>query len=449
MPKMPTSCPRCRTSIMTEIDQLFDVNIDPKAKQRLLSGSFNMINCPNCGYKGVASTPLVYHDPDKELLLTYFPPELGLPVNEQERLIGPLINQVVNKLAMEKRKAYLFRPQTMLTMQTMIEKVLEKDGITHEMLEAQQKKLMLLQRLLTASPESRAGIIKQEEALIDEDLFNMLNRLVEATSMQGDERTARALAALQDDLLKHSSIGKELEMQSREAEEALKSLQEAGKKGLTREKLLELIVNAPNETRLATLVSLARSGLDYQFFQMLTDRIDHASGDQQKALSDLRDKLLEMTNEIDKVLAEQKKQLRQLLDQILSAPDIEKATEQNIELVNQMFLEELTNQMQDARKKADLDRIGKLQKVVNVIEKASAPPPEVELAQKLVDAPDDATRRQILEQNAEMVNQEFLALINQLIAQSEQQGQPKELLDQLQAAYRSALRFSMEKNLKK
>src|SRR5687767_15273042 len=54
--------------------------------------------CPHCGYQGRLATPVVYHDNDKELLLTFFPPELAVPLNEQEKLIGPLIKQVMDRL---------------------------------------------------------------------------------------------------------------------------------------------------------------------------------------------------------------------------------------------------------------------------------------------------------------------------------------------------------------
>ncbi|MEN4098994.1 MAG: CpXC domain-containing protein, partial [Anaerolineaceae bacterium] len=127
MPKTTTTCPRCRQPVLVEVEQLFDLNTNPRAKQNLLSGAFNRIRCPNCSYEGTLSTPIVYHDPEKQLLLTYFPPSLGLPVNEQERLIGPLITQVTNKLPPDKRKAYLLRPQTMLTMETMVERILEAE----------------------------------------------------------------------------------------------------------------------------------------------------------------------------------------------------------------------------------------------------------------------------------------------------------------------------------
>jgi len=57
----------------------------------LLSGAYNLIQCPTCGYQGQVPMPIVYHDPEHELLLTYFPPELNVPVNQQEQMIGPLI----------------------------------------------------------------------------------------------------------------------------------------------------------------------------------------------------------------------------------------------------------------------------------------------------------------------------------------------------------------------
>jgi hypothetical protein len=96
MPKTRISCPNCRQPVAADIDQLFDVGQDPTSKQRLLSGSFNSIQCQVCGYQGNAATPIVYHDPSKELLLTFVPPELNLPMSEQERMLGSLINQVVN-----------------------------------------------------------------------------------------------------------------------------------------------------------------------------------------------------------------------------------------------------------------------------------------------------------------------------------------------------------------
>ena len=450
MPQTRTNCPRCKTPILVDVEQLFDLNIDPEAKKKLLSGSFNVIACKNCGYQGMMTTPMVYHDPSKELLLTYFPPEMGLPVNEQERLIGPMINQVVNKLSMEKRKGYLFRPQTMLTLQTMIEKVLEADGITKEMLDGQQKRLSLLQRLLsTPQAGDRSAIIQQEEVLVDEALFSILSRLAESAMAQGDQQLAHSLAGVQQELLSQTKLGQELQSQSLEAEAAIKSLQQASEKGLTREILLDLLIEASSETRFNTLVSLARSGLDYNFFQILTERITAAPEEQKQKLVEMREKLLKLTSEIDKVIQKQQGETRQLLERILAAADVRQAAMDSIESINDMFIETLQNELQVARQKTDLDRISKLQKVVTVVEEASAPPPELELIDKLISAPDEAARHQLLQENAALVTQEFIDLLNNMMVQSETKPQLQEAKEQIQQAFSSALRFTMQANLKK
>ena len=161
MPRTRINCPNCRQPIMADVQQLFDVNKDGSAKANLLSGMVNFVQCPNCAYQGKQATPIVDEDTAKEMLLTFVPPELGLPHAEQERMLGAMINQVVNNLAPEQRKGYLLRPQAQLTMQGLVERILEADGITREMIQAQQQRLNLLQRLLTVKDgETRKEIIK-------------------------------------------------------------------------------------------------------------------------------------------------------------------------------------------------------------------------------------------------------------------------------------------------
>jgi hypothetical protein len=444
-----TSCPRCRQPVRAEIEQLFDMNIDPKAKQRLLSGAANRIHCPSCGYEGQLATPIVYHDPEKELLLTYFPPELGLPVNEQERLIGPLITQVTNKLPPEKRKAYLFRPQTMFTYDLMIEKVLEGDGITRDMLQAQQARLNLLQRLMSTKPESRADVIRQEAALIDQDFFNLLSRLMEATLAQGDQNSARAIAALQQDLVTNTELGQKLAAQAKDADAAVKALQEASKSGLTREKLLDMMAAAPSDTYLSSLVSMTRSGLDYSFFQILSERIDKAAEADKAKLTELREKLLSWTQEIDKAIQEQSKAARALLEEILKAPDIEKAFTENAEAIDDFFVEVLKSEHQAARQKGDLARSAKLDQIISIIQQMSTPPQEYALVEQLMEAGDDGARRKLLDEHAAEVTPEFVQMLASLASQSEAQGQPPEIVAEFEKIYSMVVRFTMEANLKK
>lgn len=450
MPKTQISCPRCRTPMTAEIQQLFDLNTDPDAKQKLLSGAANMVQCQACGYQGLYPTPIVYHDPQKEMLLTYFPSELGVSINEQEKMVGPLIKRVVNDLPMEKRKAYLFQAQSMLTYQTMMEKILEADGVTKEMLDAQQKKLQLIQRLLsTASADSRKEIIKQEEALIDETFFGLLNRLVEATVAQGDKQSAQQLALFQQELLQETKVGKEIQEKMKSSQKAMEDLQEAAKAGLTREKLLDLFIEAPDEIYINTLIGMVRTGLDYEFFQILSQKIEATTDSDKKAkLSSLRDFLVEVTRQIEAQIQEEKQHARETLNKILAEANIEVGLEKYGNELNDFFVEAVQEGLQAARKAADLDKISKLGQLNSMIEEANKPPAEIQFVETLLQAPDAEAIKNLINEKPEVINDEFLQLLANLINQTEQQGNQQALATKLKEIQKVVTKSLMAKNLK-
>lgn len=435
---------------MADINRLFDIAQDPQAKQILLSGAYNLIECPNCGYRGQVPEPIVYHDPSKELLLTFFPPSLNVAVNQQEQMIGPLIKKVMDSLPMEQRKAYLLKPETMLTRQRLVERILEEDGITPEMLEEQQKRLNLLQRLAGTSPESRPEVIAQEEELVDEQLLMILQRLIQSAAAAGEEESATVLAGLQQQILENTAYGRELLQQAQDQQAAMKSLEEASKSGLTREKLLDLILDAAeNEVKLATLVGMARGGLDYGFFQLLSERIQQAKGEEQAKLTELRENLLEMTHEIDEVVKEQEAASSQLLDQLLEQDDIETATMEALPAISEIFLDVLRKRIQTARKNDDEATLKKLQAVTGVIQKVSAPGANIELIEALIQADNDAAINQILSENADEITDEFMQFLLNLMNQTSQQAGNEPTSERLKQVYRQALRFSMKRNLEK
>jgi len=446
MPKTRINCPNCRQPLMADIDQLFDVGQDPTIKQKILSGAFNLASCPNCGYRGMIATPLVYHDPNKELLLTYFPPELGMPINEQERIIGPLITRVTNSLPQEKRKAYLLQPQSMLTVQTMLERILAADGITKEMIQAQQERMNLLQRLMNASDETINEITVKEDALFDSDFYSLLNRLLEAAAVQGDQESTKRLSELQKKLLPKTTFGRQIQEQSKDVEAAIQALQSAGKT-LTREKLLDMVIKAPNETQLSVLASLGRAGMDYEFFRLLSERIDRSRAEGRERLIKLRDQLLEMTRSIDKQMEERMLQARKNLNAILQAKDIKEAMIQNLSLVDEFFVQTFNDEMEAARKMGDLEKIGKLKQVEEVVDKASAPPPEVELIQELLDAAgSDQELQKKLEEHKAEITPEFIDILSNLVARTEA-GEEVEMKAKLNKVFSSALRITMSANL--
>ena len=446
MPKTQTACPQCHQPNIVEVQQIFDQGQDPTAKQKLLNGTVNVIQCPTCGYSGMIATPIVYHDPEKELLLTFFPPESNIPLNEQERQLGPLINKVIDGLPPEKRKAYVLQPQSMLTFQTLIEKILEADGITKEMIEDQQKKIRLIQRLLTIPENELETTIEQEKDQFDMAFFALFSRLMQSAAAQKDNEAVKKLEQIQNLLFEKTETGKELYQSSQQTQKALKALQEAGKDGgLTREKLLDVIVDAKSDTELATLVSLARNGMDYTFFQLLSQKIDNAKDKEKERLTGLREKLLELTSEIDKHVQEEYSQTKQLLEKIIQAQDIEAETEKNFENITELFLQVVEDEIANARKQADLDRIQKLERVMIVIQKAMEPPAEVKFIEEMLSLQDQTELDALMEKNQEKITPEFIQLLNSIISQAGNESD--ENLQEIKDLYQKILRFSMKKNL--
>ena len=445
MAKTSVPCPQCRQPITIELTRLFDTNTDPEAKQKLLSGSANYFQCQVCGAQGVYPTPIVYHDPEKELLLTFFPPDLRTPVNEQERVLGPMIKKAMDDLPPEKRKSYLFRPQTMLTQQRLFETILEADGITPEMIKDQQDKLHLLQQLLGASAEGLPEMIRQNDEKIDEEVFMLLSRLGQASAAAGDRQSLVALDALQKALIEHSTLGKNAALEAAETQEAVKELQDLSKTGITRENLLDLLIKSANsDIRLTTIASMARGGLDYTFFQLLSDKIEASAGEEKVQLESLRERLLTITQAIDEAMKAQLEEARKLVNELLAAEDVEKATQEALPRFSQAVAEVINQEAQAAK---DETKLRKLSQIINVIQSADSSNTYLSFIDALLQEESAENRAAMLEESSDLVNDEFMQLLGGLIGQMEQQGDQPEMLDKVKDLNREILRFTMKRNL--
>ena len=448
MAKTSVPCPKCRQPITLDLTRLFDTNTDPEAKQKLLSGSANYFQCQFCGAQGVYPTPIVYHDPEKELLLTFFPPDLNTPVNEQERVIGPMIKKAMDDLPPEKRKSYLFRPQTMLTQQRLFETILAADGITPEMIKSQQEKLQLLQQLIGASAEGLPEMIHQNDERIDDEVFMLLSRLAQASAAAGDRQSLVALDALQKALIEHSTYGKAAALEAAETQEAVHDVQELSKQGITRENLLDLLIkNGESEIRLTTIASMARGGLDYTFFQLLSDKIELSSGDEKTRLESLRERLLTITQAVDEAMKAQLEDARQLVNDLLAAEDVEKATQEALPRFSQAVAEVINQEAQAAQAAKDEAKLQKLSQIVAVIQAADSSNAYLGIIDALLQEENAENRAKMLEESSDLINDEFMQLLGGLLGQIEQQGDQPEILERLKELNREVLRFTMKRNL--
>jgi hypothetical protein len=212
------------------------------------------------------------------------------------------------------------------------------------------------------------------------------------------------------------------------------------------------MINAPNEARLKAYVSLARNGMDYVFFQNLTEMIDKSSGAPKAKLEDLREKLLKLVDEIDKQLESRYKQARELVEKILGQEDVAKATQDNLDAFTQDAVDVVQTSLRQASEKNDYARMGKLQKMLEILQAASAPPPEVAFIEKLLDATDETGIEKMLAANENIVNDAFMEALNGLVAQVATQAangnsEAKALAEKMELVYKTALKFSMKKKI--
>ncbi len=272
---------------------------------------------------------------------------------------------------------------------------------------------------------------------------------MEATVAQGDKQSAQQLALFQQELLQETKVGQEIQEKMKSSQKAMEDLQEAAKAGLTREKLLDLFIEAPDEIYTNTLIGMVRSGLDYEFFQILSQKIDKESDSEQKTkLSTMRDFLVNLTAQIDAQVQEEKKHARETLNKILTEANIEAGLQKYGNELNDYFVEAVKDGLEEARKAADLEKISKLGQLNTMIEEANKPPAEIEFVESLLKAPDAEAIKQLLNEKPDVINDEFIQLLASLINQTEQDGNQQELVAKLREIQKIATKALMAKNLK-
>lgn len=439
------SCPNCGAPIQANIQQLIDLSQDPGAKARLLSGTLNRVRCGVCGFESALATPLVYHDPENELLLTFVPVEINLDKQEQEKIIGSMINSVMDNLPPEQRKAYLLQPQAVLTMQGLIERVLETEGITKEDIEAQRAKMRLFEDILRSSEEDLDGFIKDHDGELDATFFQLASMALQATP---DQNARTAATQRLEKAIELSTFGQRLRAQEQELKEATESLRALADDGLTREALLDLFIEAPNDERVVALVNLTRPALDYNFFQLLSDKIEAAGGEEEQRLTKMREQILEVTEEIDKIQQAQAERAAGLLKTLVEADDLDGALVQALPLIDDLFLGTLQANLRVAEQRDDQDTLSRLRAIEDNIQSLiqESLPEGLKLAQKLLEAEDDAAAENLLREQQALINDELLNALMGAIQQLEEADQA-DAAERMRKLHRLALKLSMQSKM--
>lgn len=413
------TCPNCKQPFSAPLEQVLDVQLDPMAKSRLISGQVNLVVCPHCGAAGALGLPFIYHDGSKELALVFMPMNAGRNDMERQQLIGSLSRAVMNQLPPEQRKGYLLNPQVFFSYESLVTRVLEADGITREMIEAQRAKLELLKQLLEApSFEARTALIREKEEMFDEEFFQLLYANLSEAEAMGREDLVQRMLEVRSLLFEQTALGSRMMRRA----EALRALQQEP----SREKLLELLLNSDDPDTRAALIVLGQPLVDYLFFQAITQQIEQStSKEEQQRLESLRQEVLNIRDEMRAAAQQMVDSRLALLRDLLTTEKPELLIRRHLTELDDLFFNVLGTEIEQAERAGDAQTVSRLREIwqlaIGIMQQQV--PPELRLLTRVLEAQDIEEIRALLEANHRLISQPFLELLEQAEQDLSRQGQ--------------------------
>ncbi len=442
-------CPQCQQPVEVPVQQVLDVGERPEVRHMVLSGNFNLMQCPHCGYVGPAPVPVVYHDPDHELLLVYVPPELGLSQEQQEQLVGPILRRIMERLPTEQRKAYLLQPQYVLSLRTLQERVLETLGVSREDLRRYEERFSLLRRLLGVSQEAQRQLLEKEQDLVDLLFLEVLHNLRQAAEMAQNTVLLQRLDNLEKLILETTPLGQQIQ----EAQQHWMHIQEFLEglpARLTPRELVDRLLHWPHldKEHVILLVSALPMLLEYGVFAALQEVQETGSVEMRAKARELHQWLREMLDQIlnaQKILRSRVEELLlqlsepldgrredQLLKQLAGVmAQVPSAVEEALHAVSQR----LANQPEKRQRLEQ--RLRKLEEYLYS--------PEERLLRALLASDDEAVWRLLIRKHPEALNSTLLSLLTEFMATISQPEQRQRLERLFQFLSREVMKRQLER----
>lgn len=403
------TCPACGVAFRTNVYTLVDAAEQPALKTALLSGQLNVAVCPNCGSGAMLGAPLIYHDLRKQLCLVYIPQELNTPPEEQERFIGEATGFLIRSLPADAPRAYLLAPRRFLTLPSLLDAILEADGVSRETLERQRAYVDLISELAAAvnNEERFKALVDQRRADFTPEFFATLEAFIQALpDSQAESRTL--LLQVHDRL--NNLIG---EGGAEAAEEVRQAV----------ERLLAIPDNQLEQT-----VAELRPVIDYSFFQAWTERIEAAQvagqTDEAARLTARRARILALVEELDRETQALFEAGNALLAEVLEAPDPVVALHERAERVGEGFMIALSANAAAAQRAGREELAQRLEQLaaaaVEIIQSRLSPEERFINELLLAETPREATA--LLRKNVAKITPDLVKKLNELAAQEERRA---------------------------
>ena len=400
------SCPACGTPFRTAIYTLLDVTQQPELKSLLLSGRINLAVCPNCRSASMLAAPLIYHDAAKQLCLVHFPQELNSRPGEQERFVGEATSFLMRSLPADAPRSHLLAPRRFLTLPSLLDAVLEADGISRETLNRQRAQIELISELAGLLPDDAAfsNLVEQRWEELTPEFFATLAAFIEATPPQQSEAQTM-LMQLQERLM--AQLGGSAHDDA-ELEQAIDRL------------------IAASDAELEPAVADLRAMIDYGFYQRWNARIEaaEAAGQHEEAalLDARRARLLTVVEELDRQAQAMFESGSKLLNELFATPDPLAALREHADRVDEAFMMVLSANAAAAQRANRTDLVEQFEQLAEVAlgiiqERMS---PEDRFINELLSAetPQQATR--MLRTSVAKITPDLVKRLNELATQEEQ-----------------------------
>lgn len=433
------TCPNCRQSFAAPLEQVLDVEVDPSAKARLLSGQVNLVVCPHCGAGGTVSLPFLYHDPSKKLAFVFLPMEAGQTDLERQQIIGTLSKAVMNQLPPEQRKGYLLNPKVFFSYDSLVKAVLEADGITEEMLEARKERSELLRKILNAAnEEERIALIEENKSLLDDDFFRILSATILDLEAMGAKETLQRLEEVRRLLFERTEAGQRWGARA----EALQALSEQP----TRERLLDLLIQYEDPETREALSTFGQPLVDYFFFQALTQRIEEAKDEEErKRLETIRQQVMEVRQRLQDQARQVVESKAALVRDLLATERPELLARRRLADLDELFFGVLGAEIEQAQREGDQETATRLEEIwkltMDIVQEQM--PPQITLLTAVLEAKDTDEIHQILEKNRALIDEPFLQALGQ-IEQQLRDGGNEQAADRAAATLKVARTMMVE-----
>jgi len=357
--------------------------------------------------------------------------ELGLSKDAQEKAIGDMMREVTSNLPQGAFKAYLLQPRQALTMQGLIEQVLQADGVTPQMMQEQRDRVKLIETFVQAPQEAIPGLVQQYDDRIDAQFIQTMTLLIQQFLNEGREQVAEQVAAVQNLIVELSTFGRQLIHESQEQEavvaEVANQINALGPNA-QRSDFLNLTVSyAGDVQRLQALVGLVRPVFDYQFFQELTDFTSKSPADDRGNLEELRDTLLQLTSMVDQQAQAAMQEAVQLLRAIMGSPQPDELIQANLPMIDYTFMQILSANIQEATQRGDINASARLkdiyQRVVAALQ--ANMPPELRFINDLLNSPEESEAIRLIIDRAGEFGDSLLGALDAVEQQLLAQGNPR------------------------